>query len=210
MMSRMVRPLESSDTLRAARVLSLAFRDDPFFAHIFQSADAHMRHAPWLFESWLRLGVLEGASWVVDSAAGVVSGAMLCHAPDARGRSACNVFRSGMALTPFKLPWPVFRRLYRLGSFVERRRAEIMRGEQYWYCQMLGVDPAMQGSGVGSALLRRMLAQADEHGRCACYLETGKPRNAAFYSRFGFEVHSTQPMDDGAWTLHFMRRPARA
>lgn len=50
-----------------------------------------------------------------------------------------------------------------------------------------GVEPALQGNGIGSLVLReycRRLDRAGEHS----YLETEKPQNVALYSRFGFEV----------------------
>ena len=56
-----------------------------------------------------------------------------------------------------------------------------------WYLSILGVDPALQGRGVGAQLLRPMLERADGAGR-ASYLETFTPRNIAFYERLGFDV----------------------
>jgi ribosomal protein S18 acetylase RimI-like enzyme len=50
-----------------------------------------------------------------------------------------------------------------------------------------GVEPELQGRGIGSVLLTeytRRLDQAGEHS----YLETEKPENVALYQRFGFEV----------------------
>lgn len=54
-----------------------------------------------------------------------------------------------------------------------------------WYLQAYGVDPSTQGKGVGSRLMRHMLA---EIGHSDCYLETGTRVNLGFYERFGFEI----------------------
>ena len=206
----MVRALHSRQIPAAAAVLSRAFSADALFAHVFQSPAVMARHAPWMFGSWLAWGIRAGTCWVTEEGSGV----MLCHGPGANGYRVVDMLRSGMVLTPFKLPWPVFARLGRIGAQIERRRHEIMRdergGQRHWYCQMLGVDPARQGQGIGSALLRHLLEQADHAGGCPCYLETSKQSNADFYSRYGFELRGTQPMDGGAWTLYFMCRPARA
>jgi GNAT superfamily N-acetyltransferase len=59
--------------------------------------------------------------------------------------------------------------------------------EPHWYLFTLGTAPERQGQGVGSALLRSMLAHIDEAGEPA-YLESSKERNVPLYSRFGFEV----------------------
>ena len=57
--------------------------------------------------------------------------------------------------------------------------------EAHWYLPLLGVDPARQGHGYGSALLRHALARSDRDGVPA-YLEATSPRNRALYERHGF------------------------
>jgi GNAT superfamily N-acetyltransferase len=52
-----------------------------------------------------------------------------------------------------------------------------------------GVDPALQGQGIGSLVLREYTRRLDEAGEDS-YLETEKPENVALYSRFGYEVIS--------------------
>lgn len=51
----------------------------------------------------------------------------------------------------------------------------------------LGVASSAQGRGVGSAMLKTMLAPLDAQGVTA-YLEASKERNVALYQRHGFEV----------------------
>ena len=50
-----------------------------------------------------------------------------------------------------------------------------------------GVEPALQGRGIGSLVLGEYTRRLDADGLDA-YLETDKPENVALYSRFGFEV----------------------
>lgn len=57
--------------------------------------------------------------------------------------------------------------------------------EPHWYLPMIGTDPAAQGMGLGSALLRHTLAQCDRD-RLPAYLESSNPRNIALYERHGF------------------------
>lgn len=57
----------------------------------------------------------------------------------------------------------------------------------HWYLPLIGVEPAQQGRGIGSALLRPVLAECDRDGLPA-YLEATNPRNVALYLRHGFEV----------------------
>ncbi len=50
-----------------------------------------------------------------------------------------------------------------------------------------GVDPSLQGRGVGSLVLAEYTRRLDERREDA-YLETDKPENVRLYKRFGFEV----------------------
>jgi ribosomal protein S18 acetylase RimI-like enzyme len=50
-----------------------------------------------------------------------------------------------------------------------------------------GVEPELQGQGIGSLVMRHYTGRLDENGE-ASYLETEKPENVALYQRFGFEV----------------------
>jgi GNAT superfamily N-acetyltransferase len=50
-----------------------------------------------------------------------------------------------------------------------------------------GVEPELQGRGIGSLVLREYTRRLDEAGEHS-YLETEKPENVALYQRFGFEI----------------------
>ncbi len=52
---------------------------------------------------------------------------------------------------------------------------------------LLGVEPALQGQGIGGALIRPILARADEQ-RVPCYLETYAEGNVRYYARHGFAL----------------------
>lgn len=65
----------------------------------------------------------------------------------------------------------------------------------------IGVTPAMQGKGVGSALMRRYCDHLDEK-KLPGYLETDRPRNVKFYERFGFRVQREEPLIGvPTWTM---------
>ncbi len=76
------------------------------------------------------------------------------------------------------------------------------------YLWFLGVAPAAQGRGVGSALLRAAGARLDAEGLPA-YLETGAERNVALYRRHGFEVISQHRARADAPVMYSMWREAR-
>lgn len=77
----------------------------------------------------------------------------------------------------------------------------------HWHLPIMGVDPASQKGGLGSALLARMLSDCDRDGLPA-YLEATCPTNVRLYRRHGFE-----PMGEirvgTCPTVTPMLRPAR-
>ena len=79
----------------------------------------------------------------------------------------------------------------------------------HWYLFFVGVDPAMQGTGIGARVLAPVLESADRTGTL-CYLETPFPRTHAFYRRLGFEIASESHPFVGAPRLWTMIREPRA
>jgi len=62
--------------------------------------------------------------------------------------------------------------------------------EPHWYLPILGVEPARQRRGLGSALMKPILQQCDRD-RLPAYLESSNIANVALYERQGFEVIGT-------------------
>ncbi len=80
--------------------------------------------------------------------------------------------------------------------------------EPHWYLPLIGVLPAMQGKGHGSALMQRVLRQCDRDGTLA-YLESSNPRNIPFYERHGFELLGTIQVETSPPIYPMLRRPGR-
>ncbi len=59
--------------------------------------------------------------------------------------------------------------------------------EAHYYLEYIGVEPAEQGKGVGSDILRHMTNTADREN-VGCYLENANPRNLSVYQRHGFRT----------------------
>jgi len=78
---------------------------------------------------------------------------------------------------------------------------------RHWHIGPIGVDPDLQGRGVGRALLGSFLTMADEQ-RSPAYLETDVDRNVALYERFGFTV--TDQENINGINNRFMWRETRA
>lgn len=60
-------------------------------------------------------------------------------------------------------------------------------GRAHEYLWMIGVVPARQGEGLGTALIGSVLGRCDREGRAA-YLEASSERSRLLYERLGFEA----------------------
>jgi ribosomal protein S18 acetylase RimI-like enzyme len=78
--------------------------------------------------------------------------------------------------------------------------------EPHWYLPLIGVDPALQGRGVGGALMRHALARCDADGVPA-YLESSNPRNITLYRRHGFEPLGAIQHGASPTLVPMLRRP---
>lgn len=57
----------------------------------------------------------------------------------------------------------------------------------HWHLGPVAVEPGLQGRGIGSSLVRSLIAELAATGG-DLYLETDKPENVKFYAALGFEV----------------------
>lgn len=72
-----------------------------------------------------------------------------------------------------------------LSAFADRV-SELHPVVDHWYLPITGVDPHVQGKGLGSVLLQHALATCDRDGLPA-YLEASTVRSRLLYERFGFK-----------------------
>ena len=77
--------------------------------------------------------------------------------------------------------------------------------EPICYLPMIGVDPASQGMGLGSALLAHALAAVDREAKAA-YLEAPTERRRDLYIRHGFEVIGTIQTADSPPMFPMLRK----
>jgi GNAT superfamily N-acetyltransferase len=78
--------------------------------------------------------------------------------------------------------------------------------EPHWYLRQIGVDPALQGRGCGSALLGAGVAACDR-AHLPAYLEASSPGNRALYERFGFVATGEIQAGDSPPMWPMMRSP---
>jgi GNAT superfamily N-acetyltransferase len=194
-----VRRAEHGDHPRVAQALAAAFADDPAWSWLLSFADREQRqrlffetslrhHVPGRREVWMSEDGGAAAIWAPPGLWAVPMGRVLREAlPMAR------VFGRRMQLA--------------LRYLIKAERLH-PRQPDHWYLEILGTEPARQGQGLGSALLRPILALCDRDG-LGTYLESSSERNRVLYERHGFRVVERFNMPGGGPEIRRMWRDPR-
>lgn len=193
-------PITSDNVDVAAHTLSLAFADDPIF--VWMAGDRvcdHRRLAAalrQLMESELRKSDPVLFMTADGGAAAIWQGI------DSWKASVAESIRA----------IPTWGRLFGRGLGRALRATTIMDKVHptapNYHLYFVGVDPARQGQGLGTAVLQPMLDRCDAEGVPA-YLENSKPRNEALYARLGFVTTEPIPLPKGAPPFTAMWREPR-
>lgn len=182
----------------ASALLARAFQDDPAWSWVFPSASRRAALLPWLFQ--MGFEVTEAEIWSTDDP---LLGIARWLPP---GRPSVHVgpMLRALVATPLRVR-EATSRFFAYGRAVEAMRTEAVP-EPHWYLAGIGVEPAHQREGIGSALITPGLEAVSAAGLPAALL-TNSDRNLSFYRRHGFEVvREGRTPEDGprAW---MMRRP---
>lgn len=178
-----LRPLTPNDTEAASTLAARAFHDDPLFTtlHPDEATRDHefaVEHAAYIQRIYLPIGIPEAAD-----VKGQLAGIALWLPPNGLG----SLRWRELACLPTLFGAVGLRRGWAIVREYQAFDRAFPASGRFHYLGLLAVDPAFQGGGVGTALLRAGLDRADAEGADA-YLETGTEANVAFYERHGFEV----------------------
>ncbi len=196
-----VEPLVPAQFAEAAAVLGSAFQNDPVIAAILPaiSPEKRARKLTVMLEEMLAVNARQ------NEPLGITDGGLV--------RAAAILHRPGTYPLPLRteigLLWRAVRKTgpRGLGRFVRwsLRAGRHHPATEHYYLETLGVEPTLQGQGLGSAMLQKITSLLDAT-EIECVLETANEKNVVLYQRFGFEIASEEQIL-GAH-VRFMRRHA--
>jgi GNAT superfamily N-acetyltransferase len=182
---------------KVAAALADAFTDDPVFTWLLPGRLRHQARLRTMFAAELEQYVLpNGTVWTTPG----LDGALTELPP-----GAWNMANSVTLKEALKWIW-VFGRRLALAMKVQRTLEERHMREPHFYVRAVGVRTALQGQGLGSALMRPTLERADSAG-LPTYLEASSERSAALYERLGFVHLDVLELPAGGPPVWPMRRP---
>jgi ribosomal protein S18 acetylase RimI-like enzyme len=165
---------QPSDETCAINSLTLAFSSDPMARWSLAEPATYMATFPSLARAFGGNALEEGTAYIANGFAGVAL--WLPPGAESDGESLMRLMDENAADDIKEDMAVIFEKMEKFHPT-----------EPHWYLPMIGVDPAHQGAGIGSALMIEGLKAVDRDGSIA-YLESSNPKNVPLYERYGFEV----------------------
>ena len=199
-----VRPLHPSETGSAAHLLARAFHEDPIWAGIFPEREGRRARLARQFAPLLRFNLAAGSHVIKTGNNGSVA---IWQPPD-KPSPGLSVINPAIDIGLRSIGLPL--RAWRFYAWMTRNLGPLHKElvpEPHWYLMLLGTDPARQGMGLGTALVRDGLDRADGAGMRA-YLETETEADVRFYEHLGFEVQRELDTPLPGCRMWLMARPS--
>ncbi len=195
-----MRTATAADVKPLAAVMARAFYEDPPFIWMLPDPSTRLKRSRRFYAALARGEAFACGGIDVALVGAEVAGATIWRPPGhwetERLRTALRIVRA-------------FGRRTRAAAGLAQAMSRAHPREPHWYLFAIAVDPAWQGTGVASALLRPRLDLCDRDGLPA-YLESSKPASVPLYQHFGFEPTGHPDLPEGAPPLTAMWRAAAA
>ncbi|MFE9791502.1 GNAT family N-acetyltransferase [Streptomyces goshikiensis] len=194
-----IRQADQSDRDAVARLLDVAFRDDPVSGWVFPDpehrAAVHGKFLGVFVDVALEEGRIDCA---VDGSAAALWLRVPAGDPDAEATEDEVPARMRAVADPDNERCELVGRL---------TGAVHPTAEEHEYLLMIAVAPGRQGEGLGTELMRPVLERCDREGVPA-YLEASSERSKVLYERLGWEV-TGEPvrLPDGPLMWPMWRKP---
>jgi ribosomal protein S18 acetylase RimI-like enzyme len=170
------------DLRKSGIMFARAFESDPVWKKLFGDTSFEKRAS--FFESPARFGIKFGTA---ISNCSEIEGGMVYLPGEHADMTFIKMFRSGFLFNSPKVSAGFLLKMQKVFFPVEEFRRVRMKGKEYLYLLILGVDPKHQGKGIAGGLMDSMIEEADTK-QIPIYLETATQRNVNMYERRGFRV----------------------
>jgi ribosomal protein S18 acetylase RimI-like enzyme len=193
MTAPIIRPADPDEEPLVIGLMTLAFSAEPFVRWLFPDPATYLAAMPDAAAAFGVNALASGTVELVDEGAGAAI--WLPPGVEADGERLGATFAEHVAEE----------KAATLEAVVEQME-HAHPPEPHWHLPMIGVDPAAQNGGLGTALMQHGLSRSDAAGVPA-YLEASNPRNVPFYERFGFETTRVIRIGSCPDVITMLRRP---
>ena len=167
-------PVQEGERDRALDTLVLAFAADPVERWLYPEAHRYLTHFPAFLSAFAGRAFIEKTVWRLGASSGVA----LWLPPHVAVDGDAVVAALAGTVAPEKHD----------DTFAVLAQMDVAHPKDpHWYLPWFGVDPIVQGRGLGSKLMEHCLTVVDAD-HLPAYLDSPNPRNISFYERHGFVV----------------------
>jgi ribosomal protein S18 acetylase RimI-like enzyme len=190
-MASAVRETSPAEAEQAVAAIVLAFSTDPAARWTYADPAQYLAHFPAVVRAFGGRAFAHGTACHVDGFAGAA-----LWLPPGVGPDEETLLAVMKRSVPAERQTEVSAVFEQMGGYHP--------GEPHWYLPLIGVDPAHQREGHGSALLRHALARCDRD-HAPAYLESSNPANIPLYQRHGFDVLGAIQEGSSPWIVPMLR-----
>jgi ribosomal protein S18 acetylase RimI-like enzyme len=188
-----IKTVAPSNADQTVGTVVLAFSADPIARWFYPDPHGYLTNLPSFVRAFAGKAFENNSAYQING----YSGAALWLPPDVHSDEDALV-----ALLQRSIPEEKQQDIF---AFMERMDTS-HPSEPHWYLPMIGVDPAKQGNGYGSTLLKHALERCDSEGKLA-YLESSSPKSVPLYQRHGFELVGTIQVGSSPPLFPMLRKP---
>ncbi len=188
-----IRSTTTAEAERCLAVLTLAFCSDPPCRWVWPDPQQYLEAFPRFARAFGGAAIDHGTAYYYEGFFGAA-----LWLPPGVGPDEASLARVIQDTVADKLKGAMFSMFEQMGAFHPR--------EAHWHLPLIGVDPAHQGKGFGSALLSHVLRMCDGQ-KVSAYLEATSPRNVPLYKRHGFEALGRIQVADSPAVVPMLRKP---
>jgi len=176
--------LKKENASEATKVLTDAFYDDPLLRYVCEFEGNRLGKTSYIIKSVLSLGIHYGEVWALGNP--VIAGAAIWMPPDFKGISLFRSLRTGIFFEKYVLGKSAAKRYSVFNATTDDLHHKIAK-MPHWYLFVIGIKPSLQGKGLGTKLIKHMLARTDEE-KVPVFLTAPNPTNIGYYEKLGFNV----------------------
>jgi ribosomal protein S18 acetylase RimI-like enzyme len=193
MTQTLIRTAAPSENVACLETLTRAFEADPVCTWVWPDRDTYRRAFPRFSQAFGGAAFAAGTAHADEACTAVALWLPPSLSPD----DQTMIQLTHETVPPDRLD-AMFAIFEQMGAYHPH--------EEHWHLPLIGVDPSLQGRGLGSALLQHAMAQFDKEGVLA-YLEATSPMNMRLYQRHGFEAIGRVQAGDSPVITPMVRKP---
>lgn len=182
--------LTKDDIDKASLMLNSAFIDYPTFKYLLPKINERKNKLRYVMTFLLKCGLIHGE---VLAPSKNIEGVSVWYKSSKLKFGFNSLLKAGLIRTVYHLNINSFIRFKRLGDTKRLQRNNVL-SDDYYFLDIIGVDPSFVKQGYARFLIETMLTRIDKE-KMIVYLETSNNKNIEYYRKFGFNVVSTYKHD---------------